>query len=146
MNELLVILLDQANGEGGGQWGGMIMILAMIVIFYFFMIRPQSKKQKELRKAREAMKKGDKVVTAGGIHGRIKELKDNIVQLEIAPNVTIKIDKNSVFALPANTPGAANGSDSKGSSKKDTDKTEDAAASAAEDLDSAAGKVTNNKE
>lgn len=100
MNELLTILLQKQDTEGGSAWGGMIMILAMIVIFYFFMIRPQSKKQKELKKARDAMKKGDKVVTAGGIHGRIKEINDNNIMLEIAPGVTIKIDKNSVYVVP----------------------------------------------
>lgn len=97
MNTLLLILGQQAQ-EGGSAWSGMIMIVAMIVIFYFFMIRPQSKKQKELKKAREAMKKGDKVITAGGIHGRIKDIKDNVIMMEIAQGVTIKIDKNSVFA------------------------------------------------
>ena len=92
--------LLQAQQSPGGGLSGMIMIVAMIVIFYFFMIRPQSKKQKELKKAREAMKKGDKVVSAGGIHGRIKEINDNWIMMEIAPNVTIKIDKASVFASP----------------------------------------------
>lgn len=100
MKELLAILLEAQPQEGGSAWSGMIMIVAMIVIFYFFMIRPQSKKQKELKKAREAMKKGDKVVSAGGIHGRIKELSDTWIMMEIAPNVTIKIDKASVFADP----------------------------------------------
>lgn len=100
MNELLLILGQQQAQEGGSAWSGMIMIVAMIVIFYFFMIRPQSKKQKELKKAREAMKKGDKVVTAGGIHGRIKELKDTVIIMEIAQGVSITIDKNSVFADP----------------------------------------------
>lgn len=100
MRELLTILLQQEAGEGGSAWSGMIMILAMIVIFYFFMIRPQSKKQKELKKAREAMKNGDKVVTAGGIHGRIKEISDTWIMMEIAKGVTIKIDKASVFADP----------------------------------------------
>lgn len=75
----------------------MIMIIAMIVIFYFFMIRPQSKKQKEIKKAREAMQKGDNVVTAGGIHGRIKEISDNTLLVEVAPGVSIKVDKASVF-------------------------------------------------
>lgn len=105
MKDLLFILLDAAgtgaDGQGGSAWSGMIMIVAMIVIFYFFMIRPQSKKQKELKKAREAMKKGDKVVTAGGIHGRIKELKDTYIMMEIAPGISIKIDKTSVFADPS---------------------------------------------
>lgn len=97
MNVLTAILL-QDTGAGGNQWTGFIMILAMVVIFYFFMIRPQSKKQKELKKAREAMKKGDKVVTAGGIHGRIKEVREDIIMLEIADGVTIKIEKSSVYA------------------------------------------------
>lgn len=131
MNELLLILLDQqTEGEGGSAWSGMIMILAMIVIFYFFMIRPQSKKQKELKKAREAMKKGDKVVTAGGIHGRIKDLTDTTVMLEIAPNVSIKIDKASVFADP-NADAPAKKDDNKKAAKED----------AAADLEAAAGKV-----
>lgn len=75
----------------------MIMIIAMIVIFYFFMIRPQSKKQKEIKKAREALQSGDKVVTAGGIHGKIKEISDLTVIIEIAQGVSIKVDKTSVF-------------------------------------------------
>ena len=79
----------------------MIMIIAMIVIFYFFMIRPQSKKQKEIKKARESMQVGDKVVTAGGIHGKIKEISDQTLNIEVAPGVSIKVDKASVF--PAGT-------------------------------------------
>lgn len=137
MNELLFILLDQqTDAEGGSAWSGMIMILAMIVIFYFFMIRPQSKKQKELKKAREAMRKGDKVVTAGGIHGRIKDLTDTVVMMEIAPNVTIKIDKASVFAVPA-----TDNNSKKDDSKKASDK-KDAKLEAAADLEGASGKVS----
>lgn len=135
MKELLFILLDAdaATAEQGGSgWSGMIMIVAMIVIFYFFMIRPQNKKQKELRKAREAMKKDDKVVTAGGIHGRIKEVRDNVIMLEVAPGVVFKIDKASVFADPN---AGAQQENTKGSSKKDT------AADAGSKLEEAAGKV-----
>ena len=93
---LLNSILLQADAAGGG-WSGMLMIIAMIAIFYFFMIRPQQKKQKEIRKAREAMKSGDKIVTAGGIYGRIKEVKDTCFIIEIASGVTIKIDKGSVY-------------------------------------------------
>lgn len=89
------MLLLQENTGGG--FSGMIMIIAMIVIFYFFMIRPQSKKQKEIKKAREAMQKGDAVVTAGGIHGKIKEISENTLLIEISPGVSIKVDKASVF-------------------------------------------------
>ena len=93
---LLNSILLQADAAGGG-WSGMLMIIAMIAIFYFFMIRPQQKKQKEIRKAREAMKSGDKIVTAGGIYGRIKEVRDTCFIIEIASGVTIKIDKGSVY-------------------------------------------------
>ena len=92
---LLNSILLQADAAGGG-WS-MLMIIAMIAIFYFFMIRPQQKKQKEIRKAREAMKSGDKIVTAGGIYGRIKEVKDTCFIIEIASGVSIKIDKGSVY-------------------------------------------------
>ena len=77
----------------------MILIIAMIVIFYFFMIRPQSKKQKEIKKAREALGKGDKVVTAGGIHGTIREVADQTVLIDIAPNTAVKIDKGSIYPV-----------------------------------------------
>ena len=68
----------------------------IIVIFYFFMIRPQMKKQKELKNYRESLKKGDKVVTAGGIYGRIAEVSDRSVLLEIDQSVKIKLDKGSI--------------------------------------------------
>lgn len=98
MNSFNTLLL-QSQGASGSSLSGMLMIVAMIVIFYFFMIRPQSKKQKEIKRQREAMKNGDKVVTAGGIHGRIREVKDTVLVIEIAPNVTIKVDKNSVYPV-----------------------------------------------
>lgn len=101
MNSILL----QAAGGGSGL-SGMLMIVAMLVIFYFFMIRPQQKKQKEIRKAREAMKNGDRVVTAGGIHGKIKELTDTTVMVEIAPGVQIKVDKGSVFPAGVDNPNA----------------------------------------
>lgn len=90
-------ILLQQQGEGGGGLSGMLMIVAMVVIFYFFMIRPQNKKQKEIKKAREAMQNGDRVVTAGGIHGKIRDINDTTINIEIAPGVSIKVDKTSVY-------------------------------------------------
>lgn len=90
-------ILLQAAGSSG--LSSMLMIVAMIAIFYFVMIRPQSKKQKELKRQREAMQKGDRVVTAGGIHGRIRDIKDTTIMIEVAPNVDLKIDKGSVYPL-----------------------------------------------
>jgi len=98
---LLSILLQAAAPAAGGAGGNyqMILMMALIfVVFYFFMIRPQSKRQKEIKKQREAMQVGDKVVTSGGIYGKVKEVKETTVIIEIAENVRIKVDKNSVFA------------------------------------------------
>ena len=72
-------------------------MILIFVVFYFFMIRPQTKKQKELQKQRDALKKGDRVVTAGGIYGEIKEVQDNALLITIAKDVTIKVDRQSVY-------------------------------------------------
>ena len=101
---LYTILLQTApatttgNTQSGGMdWTFMLMIVAMIAIFYFFMIAPQQKKQKKINSFRNSLRNGDKVMTAGGIYGRIREVNDNHVLLEIDNNVTIKIDKNSIY-------------------------------------------------
>ena len=97
---MLNVLLQAADAAQpqGSQWSFWIMMILIFVVFYFFMIRPQTKKQKELQAQREAMKKGDKVVTAGGIYGIIKEVQDNAFIVEIAKDITIKVDKGSVYA------------------------------------------------
>lgn len=94
---LLSILL-QATGGGASAYSGILMMVVIIAIFYFFMIRPQQKKQKEIQKSRAAMKPGDKVVTAGGIFGKIREISDHYMVVEIADGVKIRIDKASVYA------------------------------------------------
>jgi preprotein translocase subunit YajC len=99
MNLLSILLQAAAPAAGGASsYSGILMMVLIFVVFYFFMIRPQSKRQKEIKKQREAMQVGDKVVTSGGIYGKVKELKDTTVIVEIAENVRIKVDKNSVFA------------------------------------------------
>lgn len=90
----LVLLAAQA--QGGGQWSFLIMMLLIFVVMYFFMIRPQQKKQKELVKFRESLKKGDKVITLGGIYGTIVEVRETTLLVEIDSNVKIKVDKSSV--------------------------------------------------
>ncbi|MCQ2347809.1 MAG: preprotein translocase subunit YajC [Paludibacteraceae bacterium] len=95
------IFLQAANAaapQQGSQWSFWIMMILIFVVFYFFMIRPQTKKQKELQKQREAMKKGDKVITAGGIHGIIREVQDTTFLIEVAKDVVLKLDKASVYA------------------------------------------------
>ncbi|MDR2854016.1 MAG: preprotein translocase subunit YajC [Prevotellaceae bacterium] len=93
MNILLQVA-DAAKPNPLMTWLPIILIFA---VFYFLLIRPQQKRQKEVQKQRESLKLGDKVVTSGGIHGIIKEIKDNAVLIEIADNVKIKVDKSSVF-------------------------------------------------
>lgn len=93
MDMLLNSILLNTDAQGGGI--GMIVLL--IAVFYFFMIRPQNKKQKEIKKFLEGIQKGDKVITAGGIYGTIKEIKETHFVLEIADNVKISIDKGSVY-------------------------------------------------
>ncbi len=99
MQILNSILLEAQGGMGG--MANIIMIVVLIAIFYFLMIRPQSKKQKEIRKFREGLQQGDKVITAGGIHGVIKDVKPEYILLEIADNVKIRIDKGSVYPSAA---------------------------------------------
>ena len=78
-----------------------IMLILMFVIMYFFMIRPQNKKQKEIAEFRRTLQVNQQVITAGGIHGTVKEINDNDVILEIDRNVRVKVDKNSIFAAAA---------------------------------------------
>ena len=82
------------------QWTFWLMIAAMIGVMYFFMWRPESKRRKEMQKFREGLKKGDKIVTAGGIYGVVKEVKDNepTLLIEVDSNVTLRVDKNMIVA------------------------------------------------
>ena len=79
----------------GNSMSSLIMIVAMIAIFYLFMIRPQAKKQKELKKFREAMKPGDKVVTIGGVHGKILEIAESTVLIS-SEGTKIRLDKSAI--------------------------------------------------
>ena len=78
-------------------WMAFLPFILIIVVFYFFMIRPQMKKQKELRKFRESLKKGDKVITTGGIYGKVAEVKEAYVVVEIAKDTLVKIDKSAII-------------------------------------------------
>lgn len=84
----------QPQGAGGGWFW--IIIIAMFVIMWLFMIRPQRKQQKELEKFRNSLKRGDKVVTAGGIYGTVDEIKDRTVLIKVDGEVKLRVDKNSL--------------------------------------------------
>lgn len=94
-----MILAAQAQGAGGGM-SVIIMLIAIFVIMWLFMIRPQQKKQKEIRNFQNSLKAGDSVVTGGGIYGVVKsiDIEKNTIEVEIARGVNIVVDKSYVFA------------------------------------------------
>ena len=82
------------------QYSMWFMILGMIAIMYFFMWRPESKRRKQMQEFRQGLKKGDKIITAGGIYGVIKEVHETSLLIEVDSNVTLRIDKNMVVGDP----------------------------------------------
>lgn len=90
-----ILLMAAPEGEGGGM-STLIMFGLIIVVMYFFMIRPQSKKAKELNKFRAGLEKGQKVITAGGIHGKISDVKETTVIMETEGGMKLKVEKTSV--------------------------------------------------
>jgi len=90
------------GGEGGGQGGGFgafVPLILMFVIFYFLLIRPQQKKQKQHREMIGNLKKGDRVITTGGLYGRITGITDTVVTLEISEKVRVKVARGNVAGL-----------------------------------------------
>ncbi len=100
MSTLFILLQASAPAAGGFDWSGIFMIVVLLAIFYFMMVRPQQKKQKEIKNFREALKVGDNVITAGGIYGTIRTLKDTYVILEVDKGISIRVDKGSIYAAP----------------------------------------------
>ena len=103
MSTLMFIIAQQQQQSMLGMFLPLVLI---IVVFYFFMIRPQMKRQKETQKFRDALQKGDKVVTSGGIYGRIEEIKDQVIFLEVAPGIKLKVDKSVVLKDMSDAPVA----------------------------------------
>ena len=93
------LLMAQPAAQGGAQpnpFMSFLPFILIIVVFYFFMIRPQMKKQKEVAAFRNSLQKGDKVVTTGGIYGKIVEMKDTTVLLQVDDNVKLRVDKSAI--------------------------------------------------
>lgn len=80
------------------QYGFIIMIGLMVLVLWLFMWRPEAKRRKQMQSFREGLKKGDKIITAGGIYGVVKEIKETTLLIEVDGNVTLRIDKNMVVA------------------------------------------------
>ena len=99
------------SAQQGSPWSFWIMILAIFAIMYFFMIRPQKNRQKKIEEFRRSLGVGNQVVTAGGLHGTIREVNEanNTVVLEIAQNVKITIEKSSIYANASSAAEAQQG-------------------------------------
>jgi preprotein translocase subunit YajC len=97
MNLLNVLLMTPQPGQGGGGMASsLIFILVLFGVFYFFFIRPQVKRQKDQKKYRENLSKGQKIITIGGIHGRIIEIQETTCTIEIEGGNRLKIEKSAV--------------------------------------------------
>ncbi|ORJ61514.1 preprotein translocase subunit YajC [Geothermobacter hydrogeniphilus] len=100
-------MATNGGGAAGQQnpYSGIIMLVIMFAIFYFLLIRPQQKRAKQHKQLVESLKVGDQVTTAGGMHGRIAGLQDDIVTVEIATGVKVKFNRSSIVAAPGQNPG-----------------------------------------
>src|SRR5450759_4112146 len=101
-NFAYLFLMGQPAGAAG-QSNPLVTFLPLIlvfVVFYFFMIRPQMKKQKDTNKYRSSLKRGDKVVTTGGIYGKVYEVKDNYVTMDVGGDIKLKVDKSALLKAP----------------------------------------------
>lgn len=92
----LSILLQAAQTPGGFDYSSLILFAAMGLVFYFFMIRPQQKKQKDQKKFREELKKGDMVVTIGGLHGRVYSVEADTITLDVDKGTKLVFEKSSI--------------------------------------------------
>ena len=95
MFKSVLFIVLQAEGSSPGI--SFLPLILIFVVLFFFMIRPQMKRQKELKNYREALQKGDKIITTGGIYGKINSIADNTVDVEIASGVVIKVDKYAIL-------------------------------------------------
>lgn len=105
--EILTILLQDAQAPKGGMGSSLLLMIALIAVFVVFFILPQNKKAKEQRKFREELKKGDKVVTIGGFHGKITEVKENTVMVSLAPDVVVELEKTALVQNASQVGGQA---------------------------------------
>src|SRR4030042_2503933 len=97
MNFLTHVILMTQPKEGQKPWTTVIPLILVMVVFYFFLIRPQMKRQKDLKNFRESLKKGDHIITAGGIYGKINNIVDNVITIDAGNNVLLKVDKSAVL-------------------------------------------------
>jgi preprotein translocase subunit YajC len=98
--ENLLIILQQTGSEGPmGMLMSFLPFILIIVVFYFLILRPQQKRQKERQNLLSSLKKGDKVITAGGIHGTVEGLTDTMVTVRISDNVNVNLERSSIATI-----------------------------------------------
>ncbi len=85
------------EGQGSAGMMQIVMIVVLIAIFYFFMIRPQQKRQKEIKKFRDGISEGDKVITSGGVYGTVRKVKETTFVIEVDKNVCLTVDRKTVY-------------------------------------------------
>jgi len=91
-----LLFMPPAEGQEGGGWMSFLPLIAIVLVFYLFFIRPQMKKSKDQKKYRENLKKGDKIITIGGIHGKIVEIQDTTFTIEVEGQMKLRIEKSAV--------------------------------------------------
>ena len=96
MFHLILQAAGQSAAGGAGSWSFLLMLALMFLVMWLFMIRPQRKQQKALEDMRNALKKGDKVITAGGIYGTVADIDDRTVLVKVDGEVKIRVDKSSI--------------------------------------------------
>ena len=102
MNFLAYAMGGGGTGAEGGQsagFGAFVPLIIMFAIFYFLLIRPQQKKAKQHRELLGALKKGDRVVSSGGLHGTVTGLSEDVVTMEIAPKIRVKVSRGSISGV-----------------------------------------------
>lgn len=92
----IILMAPPSGGAGGGGVTNIIFFGLIIVVFYFFMIRPQTQKAKKEKEFKEGLKKGDRIVTIGGVHGKIVDVAEKTFVIEVADGVKVKVEKTAI--------------------------------------------------
>ncbi len=122
MIDSIILALGAGGAEGGGGFQPLILMGAMFAIFYFLLIRPQQKKNKEHRQMLSNLRKGDRIVTSGGIHGRITGMDEHTLTVQIAEKVRVKVSRGNVSGLLTSASQAQPPKKDKKEADKDKDK------------------------